>query len=246
MPIHDWCALRIGKFHHLHNSWIYKISAALNAGILPDGFYAAGEQVAADLELDVLTKDQTPSALHDWSQQTSAIATASTPPKVTTVVESETARYLRHQDRLAIRAPDDDRLVALIEIVSRGNKASRHEQERFLQKVGAAFRQGIHLLIVDLHPPATFEPRGIHALIWDYLFGSQVDWNAESPLTLVAYEAGTTAYVEPTAVGRTLTDMPLFLDQGWYVNVPLEQTYQEAFDELPQPWKQELVETLGA
>jgi hypothetical protein len=31
------------------------------------------------------------------------------------------------------------------------------------------------------------------------------------------------AYVEPISIGTQLPDMPLFLEQDWYVNVPLEE-----------------------
>jgi hypothetical protein len=59
------------------------------------------------------------------------------------------------------------------------------------------------------------------------------------PLTLVSYDAGysPTAYVEPVAVGDVLPDVPLFLAHGWYVNVPLEATYQAAYRGVPQRWK---------
>ena len=59
------------------------------------------------------------------------------------------------------------------------------------------------------------------------------------PLTLAAYLAGTypEAFIEPTAVGSTLADMPLFLAADVYVPVPLETTYRSAFDGLPSFWR---------
>jgi hypothetical protein len=44
-------------------------------------------------------------------------------------------------------------------------------------------------------------------------------------------------YVEPTAVGRELLEMPLFLEPEIYVNVPLEATYQAAHRGVPRRWK---------
>ena len=44
-----------------------------------------------------------------------------------------------------------------------------------------------------------------------------------------------TAYVDPVAVGDPLPDAHLFLAPGWYVNVPLETTYQASWAETPQP-----------
>ena len=55
------------------------------------------------------------------------------------------------------------------------------------------------------------------------------------PLTLASYQAGptTTVYVEPVAVGDRLPDMPLYLVEERYINVPLEETYQTTWNVLP-------------
>jgi hypothetical protein len=34
--------------------------------------------------------------------------------------------------------------------------------------------------------------------------------------------------------------MPLFLDPDYYINVPLERTYQSAWDATPEFWRQAL------
>lgn len=46
-----------------------------------------------------------------------------------------------------------------------------------------------------------------------------------------------TCYVEPTAVGTDIIDMPLFLDPGHYVNTPLETTYRAAYEGVPERWR---------
>jgi hypothetical protein len=43
--------------------------------------------------------------------------------------------------------------------------------------------------------------------------------------------------LEPTAAGSALIPMPLFLDPGHYINVPLEPTYLSAYEGVPQRWK---------
>ena len=60
---------------------------------------------------------------------------------------------------------------------------------------------------------------------------------ADRPLTLAAYQAAPikTAYVEPFAVGQSLPEMPLFLHNDFYINVPLEATYMDTWSVLPQP-----------
>ena len=62
---------------------------------------------------------------------------------------------------------------------------------------------------------------------------------ADSPQTLASYCAKRPikAFVEPTAVGRELIDMPLFLTPTHYVSVPLGATYQQAYAGVPERWR---------
>lgn len=55
----------------------------------------------------------------------------------------------------------------------------------------------------------------------------------------IAYESGANlrAWVEPIAVADSLPDMPLFLEPGAHVPVPLERTCQQAFEAVPRRWR---------
>jgi hypothetical protein len=59
-------------------------------------------------------------------------------------------------------------------------------------------------------------------------------------LLAASYEAAPelTAYVEPFRVGDPVPAMPLFLEIGEYVQVPLEQTYVQAFETVPSYWRE--------
>ena len=59
------------------------------------------------------------------------------------------------------------------------------------------------------------------------------------PLTLASYRAGSwpEAFVEWTAVGASLPEMPLFLTPEVYTPVPLEATYQSAWEAVPSFWR---------
>ena len=48
--------------------------------------------------------------------------------------------------------------------------------------------------------------------------------------------------MEPVAVGESMPDMPLFLIEGGHVDVPLEQTYAETWNKVPQQI-QRIIET---
>jgi hypothetical protein len=247
MPVHDWRKVRTGKFHHFHNSWVYKLSDRLNSEILPPGFYAAGEQVSGDVEPDALVLEQSdlfPVRTESWHTASAVVAIAEHPPQVSITMEADAPVYLSKKDRVVIRSADDDRIIALIEIVSKANKDSRHRFEQFLKKIASALSQGFHLLVIDLHSRGKFDEQGIHGAVWEYLYGACPPASADRPLTLVSYRAEPvpTAFVEPIAVGMPLPDMPLFLDAGFYINVPLEETYQLTWSGFPQPWKTELAD----
>jgi hypothetical protein len=130
-------------------------------------------------------------------------------------------------------------VVAVLEIVSPGNKESRHALRAFVEKSVEFLRQGIHLLVIDLFPPTPRDPEGIHKAIWDEIRDEAFELPADKPLTLVAYAATPvkTAYIEPVAVGDVLPEMPLFLAPELYVAVPLEATYSATWSACPAPVK---------
>src|SRR5262249_21167695 len=143
---------------------------------------------------------------------------------------------------IAIHHISDDQVVALIEIVSPGNKASRHALRAFVEKSVEFLEAGIHLLVLDLFPPGPRDPQGIHGAIWSEIIDDNFRLPPDKPLTLVSYSAGYVkrAFIEPVAVGDELPPMPLFLEAEGYVLAPLEATYQAAFDAVPKRWQDEL------
>jgi hypothetical protein len=152
------------------------------------------------------------------------------------------AFYRRKQTPVVVRHVSGDRVVAMIEVVSPGNKAARHAIRSFVEKAAELPDRRIHLLAIDLLPPGPRDPHGIHAAVWEEVAGQDYAPPADQPLTLAAHETGLTvrAYVRPVAVGGSLPDMPLFLEPGAYVQVPLETTYQAAFAALPRRWQRVL------
>ncbi len=126
----------------------------------------------------------------------------------------------------------------MIEVVSPGNMDSNHAISSFVAEAVDFIRNGIHFLVIDPFPPTPRDPSGIAQAIWDQLAGEPLATRpAGKPLTVAAFDAGEplTAYVDTVAVGDPLPDAPLFLAPGWYVNVPLEQTYRASWDVTPRP-----------
>src|SRR5262249_3041904 len=137
---------------------------------------------------------------------------------------------------VAVRDAENDRLVAVIELVSPGNKSSRHAVESFVSKACELLDAGIHILVVDLFPPSRHDPQGMHGAIWLDLTDREFQLPAGKSRTVAAYAAGSVmrTFVEPLAVADHLPTMPLFLRSDEYVLLPIEPTYLAAFEAVPQ------------
>jgi hypothetical protein len=230
-----------GIFHDFHHAWIEEIKRALNRGVLPSVYYALAEQIAGGPIPDVLTL-QRPAGNGTGDEESSGacVAVATAPPKVryhTRLAEDE--QYAWRAARVVIRHRSGHEVIAMIEIVSPGNKNSRSGLNRFVKKSAEALQAGIHLVVVDLFPPTPRDPQGIHKAIWDEVREEPFTLPEDKPLTLAAYIGGPLpeAFVEPVAVGDRLVDMPVFLTPEDYVPVPLESTYQAAWEAVPRYWR---------
>ncbi|MBW3596980.1 MAG: DUF4058 family protein [Planctomycetes bacterium] len=245
MPIHDWTRVTAGVFHDFQNAWITELRNALNGGVLPERYYALGEQRAGEIGPDVL-------ALHvDDSEDAGApssgseddrgmVAVAEVPPRVSISQEAVDAAYYASMQRsIVVRHATGDRIVAMIEIVSPANKHGRDPVQEFVRKVTAALREGVHVMVIDPLPPTRHDPAGMHEAIWATVAAMDYEPPEGMPLTLASYCAREMigAYVEPIQVGSVLIDMPLFLTRDHYVNTPLENTYMAAWQGVPHRWR---------
>jgi hypothetical protein len=229
MPIHDWTRVPPGLFHHFHQHWSIEIASALNRDRLPDGLSALVEQRAGGAEADVLTIESR--NLRFESDRGAVVAER---PVTRFIRRSEKELYADRANRIVVRH-HLGRIIAVIEIVSPGNKDSRAALRDFIEKAVDFLRRGVHLLVIDLFPPTTRDPFGIHKAIWDEIEEEDFELPPAKDRVLVSYESDgiRTAYIEPIGVRDTLPDMPLFLATGQHVNVPLETTYQLTWDASP-------------
>jgi hypothetical protein len=240
MPVHDWTRVSAGTFHDFHYSWVLEIKRALMRGLLPKGYYVMAEQLGGDLGApDVLTL-QTAATRPEPEGALSGTATLTEAPPVvharTTIVRDP---YARLQRTLVIRHTSGDRIVAMIEVLSPGNKSSRHAVRSFLDKAVAALDSGVHLLFVDIHPPGPRDPNGIHGVLQSEIGPEDYVLGRERPLTAVAYAAGAVigVFVAHFAVGELIPEMPLFLTRENYVRVPLDAAYMAAWEDVPPQYQ---------
>ena len=131
------------------------------------------------------------------------------------------------------------RIIAVIEIMSPGNKDSRAalrlrgQGHRFpAPRRSRSARRSFS--------PTVRDPFGMHKVIWDEIHEEDFAFPAGKDRILASYETGgeRVAYVEPIAVGDLLPDMPLFLANGIDIKVPLESTYCAAWEASPEEMRQ--------
>ena len=250
MPIHDWKPVLPGIFHDFHVEWITTIKRALNR-LLPSEYYALAEQATGGFIPDVLTlhRPTNGSPISNGTPKSSpptsnggGVALATAPPTVAIRQKSEHEIYNRKTKTVTVRHTSDHHVVAVVEIVSNGNKRSRAEFVRFVKMSVELIERGIHVMAIDLFPPGPRDPEGIHGEIWQQITGAEFVLPDDKPLTVVSYCADLVpeAFVEPTAVGKALIDMPLFYDVDYYIPVPLETTYMQAWDSMPEYWREQI------
>jgi hypothetical protein len=249
VPIHDWTRVAAGIFHHFHHEWISEISRAVNHRLLGTDYYALAEQIAGGLGPDVLTlqrphSQEGASAAERISKpaaqpSASTLMLAENPPQARYLITDEPRWYAAKRKSVTIRHVSGDRVVAVIEIISPGNKDSQVGLTMFVRKAQDLLEAGVHLSLVDLFPPGPRDPNGIHPVVWGEGSGNTYHFDAAKPLTCASYIAipGARAFVNLVAVGDKLPDLSVFLTPDEYVAVPLEETYQAAFDAVPQVWQ---------
>lgn len=241
MPVHDWSRVDAGLFHDFHQAWTIEIRNGLNGGGLPPGYFALAEQMVAGPIPDVITLQHRAGRSEPTQPGGAggAVVIEEAPPEARFVTSAQPELYAGKANRIAIRHRLGQ-VVAVIEIVSPGNKSGRHALRTFVEKTERLLRQGINLLVVDLFPPSARDPQGIHKAIWDEIREESFELPADKPLTVAAYSAAEpiTAYVDPFAVGEPLPSSSVFLGPRAWVPAPLEQTYQVTWSKCPQPLRE--------
>src|SRR5947208_16018394 len=120
MPVHDWTRVEAGIFHAFHHRWISAVSDALNAGLLPNEYYALPGQPAAGFGPDVPALEEAGGPGPDDSEggliggsSGGGTALPLAPPTTAPTAETEMEFYRRKQTPVVIRHVSEDRVVAM-------------------------------------------------------------------------------------------------------------------------------------
>jgi hypothetical protein len=170
-----------------------------------------------------------------------AVSLAVSPPKLRFRITDEKKWYAAKKKAVTIRHVSEHKLVAVLEILSPGNKASRDNLDDFVHKAHQLLNAGVHFALVDLFPPTRRDPEGIHPILWGDDDEEVFQFDQAKPLTCASYRAGLTeAFIEPVGIGDPLPTLPVFLHADEYVPLALEETYQSALEALPDVWRDAL------
>lgn len=228
----------VASWEEFHGGWPMVIVQHLKKK-LPAGYVAAPKVHAGALvEIDVATYEKEPGGpSFDSHEGNGGVATAVWAPAAPSVaVETELPDY----DEYEVRIYDvrrKRRLVAAIEIVSPANKDRPEHRNAFIAKCAALIQQGIAVSIVDL---VTVRQFNLYAELMAFIGHSDPTLGANPPPLYAAscrwVRKGERAILETwshvLAVGQPLPTLPLWLSDVRVVPLDLEQSYEQACDDL--------------
>jgi hypothetical protein len=208
MPMHDWTRVEPAIFYDFRHSWISEIKRTLNRD-LPKDHYALIQQQKLQFDPNL------PFQLHRVGVN---------PVPVSAIV---------------VRRSNDDRAVAMVEVVSPGIKYNADTVGAFVDHLCEKLQKKLQVLLIDPVRSGEHDLRSIHGAIWEKFDHEPEVCSAQKPLSLAAYSSGDSikVYLQPFAVGDELPNMPLFLEQEAYIDVPLERTYMAAWEVVPLRWR---------
>lgn len=225
MPLYDWTRVTDNVFHAFHGAWLAQLMGALNRSVLPDGYVARMEESLGTVESDVL-------ALESGSAPPLPAPPANAPEP--TVAIAEPRLDLRGQRRLAVFSAREERRVAVLEVLSPGNKDSEIKAGTFEGKVVRCLASGLHVLLIDLLAPTRSAPGVGAAIAREIGEGGVADGgHCTTSFEVRADPSEVRIYHRALALGEVMPDAPLFVAPGYPVDVPLEQTAAAALDMLP-------------
>ena len=141
MPFQNWSQVPSGLFHDFHQSWSIRIKDALNSGRLPAGLAALVEQRSGPREADVLAIEGHRQRSRPDEETAGGLATVARP--VTRIVQRSSREIDSVRANRIVVKHHLGRIIAVIEIMSPGNKDSRAALRDFVEKTVDFVRAGV-------------------------------------------------------------------------------------------------------
>ena len=238
MPLHDWTRVTPNRFHDMHMIWMGAVRTRLNTGLLPEGYYALAEQKTGPFVPDVLTPGEYGDGSEtEWSAEGGGAATATEVHAEATLSGSRKRAYPPAR-RVVVRHVDGQRLVAVIELVSPGNKAKRQATRDFVEKAAAFLENGVHVTIVDVFPNPPRMPQGFGGAVWKSVERVAANYTPQFSRTHSSFAAkprgGCLVHFQSSELGAPLPSLALYLTPTVHVPLPLEAAYQDSWVGYPK------------
>ena len=221
----------------LHGMWPSSLVRQLRT-LLPQGYVAAPTvHHGSPIEVDVATYENDDASRPQSAAGNGSVATAVwSPPEPTVAIETEIPDY----DEFEVRIYDAERgrqLVAVIELVSPGNKDRPEKRHAFVGKCAALLQKGIAVCIVDVVTPRQFN---LYAELLAFLghgdptlgqppthlYAASCRWRPHGDRRLLE------TWSHALAPGQSLPTLPLWLTRKVAVPLDLEQSYEQACYDL--------------
>jgi len=236
MPLLDHFHPPLYPHHHwesFHSNWATRIADGITAELPPEFQVEEHTHAGPGFEIDVATYEGETSP-EDMGSTGPALATRAAPAYAPPVPDRTIPAAF--PDTFEIRVFSTTAgltLVAVVELVSPGNKDRPAERRAFATKCASYLAQGVSLIVIDI---ITNRRANLHNEIM-HLMEAAPDLNFPADVTLY-----TTAYrparrqeheeidlwMRPLTVGAPLPVMPLRLTGDLFVAVDFEAAYQEA------------------
>jgi hypothetical protein len=229
------------SWEELHGQWPATIVQRLRKK-LPIGYVAAPRvHAGAQVEIDVAAYEKEAiTSSFEPADGAGGVATAVWAPAAPSVaVETELPDYDEYEVRI-YDARRNRRLVAAIEIVSPANKDRPEHRNAFVGKCAAMLQKGVAVSIVDLVTTRHFN---LYADLMAFIGQSDPTLGAEPPPLYAAScrwmrkeaRAVLQTWSHVLAIGQPLPTLPLWLTDVRVVPLDLEQSYEQACDDLSIP-----------
>ena len=152
MPVHDWNRVDPGIFHDFHHEWISVTRRELNRILRGSDYYALAEQIVSGFGPDVLTL-KLPGNEPEVPLTRERSMSVMVAPQSKIAIQSAPGWYTSRKKSVVVRHVSDHRVVAVVEIVSPGNKTSQRAISAFTSKIQSLLTSQIHVSFVDVFPP---------------------------------------------------------------------------------------------
>lgn len=236
MPLFDHFHPPLYPHHHwesFHSNWATRIADGI-AALLPPGFQVEEHtHTGPGFEIDVATFEETISA-HDSASSGPALAMRAAPTYAPPVPDANMPAAF--PDTFEVRlfsTAEGLTLVAVVELVSPGNKDRAAERRAFVAKCAGYLSQGVSLIVVDI---VTNRHANLHNELMRFMEAApDLDFPAGVSLYAVAYrpvrhgeQEEIDLWQRRLAVGAPLPTLPLRLTGDLFLPVDFEAAYQEA------------------